>query len=152
MNAKSAFTEHEENSIREPICVHDSRFLLMLYILCSVFFILCLIFSTISGIRKHDMETLLICIPVFGSLALLGIGLSISNLRRALLLYDSYFSYTPSFGRTRTYSYTEIQSIVQKRDQFILYGYDGSKLAAFEVNMPAFLNALYFLMEKRVPF
>lgn len=152
MNTESCFTDHKENSIQEPIRVHDSRFLLMICILCSVFFVLCLIFSTISGIQKQDMETLLICIPVFGGLALLGIGLSISNSRRVLLLYDNYFSYTPSFGRTKTFSYTEIQSIVQKHERFILYGYDGSKLAVFEINMPAFLTAFRFLMEKHVPF
>ncbi len=75
--------------MNEPIKLRDSRFYLIFSILCAVFFALCLIFSTISGIRKQDMDTLLICIPIFGGLVLLGMLLFLYFFRRKLLLYDT---------------------------------------------------------------
>ena len=140
--------------MEEPIKiqVRDSRFFLAVCVLCSIVFGFFLIAFTVTGIKKQDMEALKLCIPIFGGLLLLCAGLSISILRRTLTLYDSYFSYTPSFGRTGTFSYTEIKALVEKRERFILYGYDGAKLAIFENNMPAFAEAVNFLIEKHVYF
>ncbi len=136
----------------EPIKVQDSRFLLAVCIPCTVFFGPGLILSAISGMRKQDMDILLICIPVFGGFLLMGLLLSVTVIRRKLLLYEDHISYTPAFGRTRSFSYEEIKYMRQTGAHFILYGYDSSKLAVFENNMPAFLEGFNFLMEKGVRF
>ena len=53
-------------------------------------------------------------------------------------------------GGHGAFSYSEIRSVVQKREKFIIYGYDDRKLAVFENNMPAFHEALCLLDEKYV--
>ncbi len=136
----------------EPIKLRDSRCFLIFSIVCTVFFALCLFFSTISGIRGQDMDTLLICIPIFGGLTLFGMLLFLYFFRRKLLLYDRYVSYTPAFGKTRIFSYSEIGYILPKMEKYIIYSYDGRKLAVFENNMPAFPIAYDYLIEKQVEF
>ncbi|MDE6201915.1 MAG: hypothetical protein K2G19_00390, partial [Lachnospiraceae bacterium] len=119
-------------------------------IICTVFFALCLFFSVCFCIRNQDTETLLICIPIFGGLVLLGIFLFLDGYRRKLVLYSSRFSYTPALGRTKSFFYSEIQSVVPRGEKYIIYGYDGAKLAVFEINMPAYSGALDYLREKQV--
>ena len=136
--------------MKEPLIVKDSIIILIISILCTLFFAVCLVLSTASYLGKNDMESLTLCALIFGGFTLLGLLLTVYCIRRRLVLYDSYAAYTPSFGRTRRFSYSEIQSVVQKREKFIIYSYDGRKLAVFENNMPAFFETLCFLDEKYV--
>lgn len=136
----------------EPVKLRDSKAFLIIDIFGILFFAFCLMLSTISGLRKQDMETLLICIPVFGGFTLLCALMLPYFCRRKLLLYDKYVSYTPAYGKIRTFSYSEIGYILPKNEKFIIYSYDGRKLAVFENNMPAFPAACDYLMERNVRF
>ena len=117
--------------MKEPLIAKDSIIILIISILCTLFFAVCLVLSTASYLGKNDMESLTLCALIFGGFTLLGLLLTVYCIRRRLVLYDSYAAYTPSFGRTRRFSYSEIQSVVQKREKFIIYSYDGRKLAVF---------------------
>lgn len=136
--------------MEKPVLLHDSRPLLVISIFCTAFFVSCLILSTLSGIRKQDMETLKICIPSFGGLSLLGLLLSLNFARRKLILFEDRISYTPPFGRTRCFSYSEVQHALPRGEQYILFAHDGSKMAVFEVNMPGYPEAIRCLLAHQV--
>lgn len=136
--------------MEKQVEVRESRIILIISIASTFLFSLCLTFCVCSCIRNQDMETLLVCIPIFGGFILLGVFLLLDSCRRKLVLYSGCFSYTPALGRTGTFSYSEIQSVVPKGEKYIIYGYDGARLAVFEINMPACSDALKYLLEKQV--
>lgn len=136
--------------MKKPLIVKDSIIILIISILCTLFFAACLVLSVASYLGKNDMESLILCALIFGGFTLPGLLLTVYCIRRRLVFYDNYAAYTPPFGRTRRFSYSEIRSVVQKREKFIIYGYDDRKLAVFENNMPAFYEALCLLDEKYV--
>lgn len=51
-----------------------------------------------------------------------------------------------------TFYYNDIDKIVMKKEQFILYSHEGKRLASFELNMNGCMEALYYLQEREVPF
>ena len=136
--------------MKKPLIVKDSIIILIISILCTLFFAACLVLSVASYLGKNDMESLILCALIFGGFTLSGLLLTVYCIRRRLVFYDNYAAYTPPLGRTRRFSYSEIRSVVQKREKFIIYGYDDRKLAVFENNMPAFYEALCLLDEKYV--
>lgn len=134
----------------EILTVRESKFLLVISIICSVLFGLSWFFSAIAGIKNHDLTTLIICSLVFGSAAILGILLLINFFRRKLILYADHLSYTPGLGKTKTFSYHAIDHIILKMERCILYDSSRKKLASFEINMPGSLDALYYLAQKGI--
>lgn len=132
--------------MQKPIKVCDSKFILIISIICLIFFLPSFILAAFSDIVNQDMSM----IAVFGGSALLGLWLLIDFLRRKLLLYEDHISYTPTFGRTRAFSYSEIRSVVPTGEKYTIYGYNGEKLAAFETNMPAASTAINYLAMKQV--
>lgn len=136
--------------MQQPIKVCDNKLLSILPILCLFFCLPCLILSVLSGIQNQDRETIFFCSLGFGGMLLLSILLLVYLLRRKLLLYEDHISYTPAFGRARTFSYAEIRSVTPSWEKYIIYDYNGAKLAVFEVNMPAAPMAIAYLEEKHV--
>lgn len=134
----------------EILTVHESKFLLIISILCSVLFGLCWFFSAKAGLTNHDIETLIICSLVFGGFTVLGIFLLINFFRRKLILYADHLSYTPGLGKTKTFSYHAIDLIILKMERCILYDSSRKKLASFEINMPGSPDALYYLAQKGI--
>ncbi len=136
--------------MEKPVIIKESLFLLIVSVICTVFFSLCLIFSTLSCLGKQDLPALILCALLFGCFTLSGLALFICCVRRRLVFYHDRVAYTPFLGRKRSFSYSEIGAVVQKKERFIIYSYDGRKLAGFEDNMSAFYEALFLLCEKHV--
>lgn len=136
----------------EIITVHEHKFLLILSILCTAFFGACWFFSALSGYRHNDASTILICSLIFGGFTVLGIFLLTDFYRRKLILFSSCLKYVPAIGRSRTFYYNDIERIVVKNEQFIMYSHEGKRLASLELNMPGCLNAIFYLQEREVPF
>ncbi len=136
--------------MHEPIKVCDSKYLLIIPIIGIIFSLPCLILSVFSGIQNQDNETIFYCSTCFGGMLLLCILLLVYFLRRKLLLYENHLFYTPAFGRTRTFSYSEIRSVVPVGEKYTIYDYNGKKLASFETNMPAASTAINYLAMKNV--
>lgn len=145
-----AVSIYEVVIMEKPIVVRDSKFLLGFSVITMIFFTFALVCSILWSIEKQNMEDLMFCTASFGSLTFLCFLLFLYFFRRKLVLYESYASYTPTIGKTRNFRYSEIQSVVSKREKFIVYSYYGEKLAVFENNMPAAPIALNFLMAKYV--
>lgn len=136
--------------MEKPLVVRDSKIILVISVVCTVFFSFCLMLSAVSYLEKRDGESLIFCVAFFGGFALCSLMLLIYAVRRKLVFYENVITYTPPFGRIRSFSYSQIGAVVQKYEKFIIYGFDGTKLAVFENNMPAFYDALNILSEKYV--
>lgn len=136
----------------EIITVHEHKFLLILSIIGTAFFGACCFFAILSGIRHNDLSTIYISSFIFGSFTVLGSFLFIDYFRRKLILTSSCLKYVPAIGNSRTFYYNDIERIVTKREQFIIYSHEGKRLASFELNMNGCIEALYYLQEREVLF
>lgn len=136
----------------EIITVHEHKFLLILSIFGTAFFGACCFFAVLSGIRHNDPSTIFISSLIFGSFTVLGIFLFIDFFRRKLILTSSCLKYVPAIGKSRTFYYNDIERIVTKREQFVMYSHEGKRLASFELNMNGCMEALYYLQEREIPF
>ena len=136
----------------EIITVQEHKFLLILSIICTAFFGACWVFSIFSGIRHNDPSTIFFCSLIFGSFTVLGVFLFADYCRRKLILSSSCLKYVPAIGRSRTFYYNDIERIVTKKEQFIMYSHEGKRLASFELNMNGCIEAIYYLQEREVPF
>lgn len=83
---------------------------------------------------------------------MLGIFLFIDFFRRKLILTSSCLRYVPAIGKSRTFYYDDIERIVTKREQFVMYSHEGKRLASFELNMNGCIEALYYLQKRQLSF
>ena len=136
----------------EIITVHEHKFLLIVGVIDAAFFGACWFFSVLSGIRHNDLSMILICTLIFGGFTVLGIFLLSDYFRRKLILSTSCLKYVPAVGHSRIFYYNDIERIVIKKEQFIIYSHEGKRLASFELNMVGCMEALYYLQEREVSF
>ena len=52
--------------MKKPLIVKDSIIILIISILCTLFFAACLVLSVASYLGKNDMESLILCALIFG--------------------------------------------------------------------------------------
>lgn len=52
--------------MKKPLVVKDSIIILIISILCTLFFAACLVLSVASYLGKNDMESLILCALIFG--------------------------------------------------------------------------------------
>ena len=90
---------------------------------------------------------------IFGGFCFLGIYLIISYFRRRLILYDNYFTYTKTLGKTKTYEYYEIYSEIARNTvniQLKIYNKNDKKIVSIENNMLGYEQAIDFFLEKNI--
>ncbi len=63
--------------MKKPLIVKDSIIILIISILCTLFFAACLVLSVASYLGKNDMESLILCALIFGGFTLPGLLLTV---------------------------------------------------------------------------
>lgn len=94
------------------------------------------------------LALLIIGMPLLIIFTVCKIPLIVSYHKRALLFYDDYIAYTTFFGKTRTFAYSEIQSVQLKSGNLYLYSHDHKKLAVIEDTMENYRETLSILRKR----
>ncbi|MGO5357897.1 hypothetical protein ACTQYZ_01145 [Anaerofustis sp. LCP19S3_F7] len=133
--------------------VKESKFVLILGIISGIFFFIISIISLISSILDNDIMTFIFCLITLGSFLFLSIYLVISYLRRKLILYDNYFTYTKTLGKTKKYEYSEISSVQilnKMGDKKLIIYKNDKKIVSIENNMVGYKDVIKFFKEKKI--
>lgn len=133
--------------------VKESKFVLILGIISGIFFFIISIISLISSILDNDIMTFIFCLIALGSFLFLSIYLVISYLRRKLILYDNYFTYTKTLGKTKKYEYSEISSVQilnKMGDKKLIIYKNDKKIVSIENNMVGYKDVIKFFKEKKI--
>lgn len=108
------------------------------------------------SMMPREEEDYLLLVAGFGAAVLgwtvLFVWITVIGIRWKLVLLEEHFEYTPSFGKTRKFSYSDLQKLSLTRSNAVaLYDRQGKKLTALsglETNADAAVN---FLKAKGVP-
>lgn len=132
--------------------VRESKIPLIVGILDFIVFFIFLVCFSIASLSDNAFVAAIFCIMIFGGFCFLGIYLIISYFRRRLILYDNYFTYTKTLGKTKTYEYYEISSIQTMFNtiniQLKIYNKNDKKIVSIENNMLGYEQAIDFFLEK----
>ena len=126
-------------------------FILIVWI-CVLFFGTLLLFPFIMMLREDPLPFLLNTVlgVIIFCLITLFFCMGVAATRWKLDLLEDYFKYTSYFGKTRKFSYSDLQKISLSR-AYVLYDRQGKRLANFsdlEINA---LAAVDFFRAKGVP-
>ena len=137
-----------------PLTVQVPKSLqLMLWIVFPLF--IAFMLFCVSKMPREEEDYLLLVVG-FG-VAVLGwillfVWVTVISIRWKLVLLEEHFEYTPSFGKTRKFSYSDLQKLSLTRSNAVaLYDRQGKKLtvlSGFETNADA---AVIFLRAKGIP-
>lgn len=134
--------------------VRESKIPLIVGILDFIVFFIFLVCFSIASLSDNAFVAAIFCIMIFGGFCFLGIYLIISYFRRRLILYDNYFTYTKTLGKTKTYEYYEISSIQTMFNtvniQLKIYNKNDKKIVSIENNMLGYEQAIDFFLEKNI--
>lgn len=137
-----------------PLTVQISKGLqLMLWIVYPLF--IAFMLFAFSQIPEEEIEDDLFWGTLFGVAIFLWIALfvwaAVIGIRWKLVLLEDHFEYIPSFGKTRNYSYSDLQKISLTRSGLALYDRQGKKLTTITNTCTNALEALEFFRAKGVP-
>lgn len=149
-------TEYNEEVIQykdnTPLKVQAPKSLILMGWFAVLFFVALLLFPFIMMLREEESSLLFtVVIGVIGFCPIsVFICMVVAAARRKLVLLEDHFEYTPSFGKTRNFSYSDLQKISLSR-AYVLYDCQGKRLTVFsglETNADA---AVEFFRAKGVP-
>ncbi len=135
------------------VIVKESKFVLILGIIVGIFFFIISILSLFSSTLDNDIVTFIFCLITFGSFLFLSIYLIISYFRRKFILYDNYFTYTKTLGKTKKYEYSEISSVQilnKMGDKKLIIYKNDKKIVSIENNMAGYKDVIKFFKEKKI--